>query len=185
MTIIAAVIDRENHRAWMGCDTRSTSDGQVFDVSTKITRVGCALIGTCGNPAGARYLRWMARGEPAPGKGDDHASVAEWVDRLASRWPAWAREQHLADKDDGHVPWWALVATPWGIWHLGAWGEVSEHAGTYAAIGAGQLAALGVLWYLSSTSDQAEHLRVAISAAIAHADGCGGRVVIEMVEAPE
>ena len=182
MTVLAAVIDRQNHAAWMASDSWATSGAMVHSVTSKITRIGAALVGTCGVPSGERFLR---RYDALPAEADHPATVA-WVDDLAGRWRSWARDEHLTDKDSGDPPWWAIVATPQGLWHLGSDGSVVEVADDYTAQGSGAMAALGVLWCSranlcgeKSPGHPFPVLRRAIEAAIDHGDGCGGAVLWE------
>lgn len=185
MTIIAAIIDRPNRRAWMGSDSLATSGPNCSRVVSKITRLGAALVGTCGTPSGDRFLR---RSCGALEEDAGHDGAERWVDAVTMGWRAWARDEHLADKDTGHVPWWATIATPWGLWHIGSDGSVIEIAEDYTAEGSGAGPALGVLWFIADRLGPVqeggdERLRKAIAAAIAHGDGCGGEVRVEMVEA--
>lgn len=183
MTVLVAVIDRTAACAWLGSDTLATSGQNTFLVASKIVRIGAALVGTCGTPSAGRFLRAYTL-LPTDA---DHEATVRWVDDLVGAWRSWARDEHYADKDTGDTPWWAIVATPLGLWSLGSDGSVVEHADDYAAEGSGAGPALGALWGMAVSGGVVgrERVELAVVAAIAHGDGCGGTVRVEMTEYTE
>lgn len=182
MTIIAATIDRTSQVAHMACDTTSVSSGGIIsDCASKITRIGAALIGTSGTPSGDRFLRSGA----FAGLTDDagYEITVTWIDELVGAWRRWAKGEMYGEVRDGDyiLPWWALVATPWGLWQLGSDGAIIEVGSDYAATGSGTAIALGTFacLYRYTDVDPLGAVREACQAAILHAEGCGGSVVTE------
>ncbi len=166
MTCIAAFTDHVGMTA-IGCDT-GMSGAFRSELPTKIFRVGPMRVGLTGPTT---FDRWAAE------------CVAETPEQLADDWSAWARARGHGEVRDGiwSLGACALAVQPRKISEVYACGSVVEPSEGYSAAGSGAEVAIGVLWLARQQQLPAEcAVRCAIEAAIAHANGCHGRVIVEV-----
>ena len=173
MTIIAAYIDRTGHTA-IGCDTMAMGGGHCTYVSSKLHRIGAAVVGCSGSNLWRRFLT-----EDPPAL-DDPADLMEFADG----WTEWATERGHGEQVDGQLyqNGGFLVAFPGRLIEVCADGALHESTLRYAAMGSGQAIAVGALAIASEAWPTARDVLVrAIQAVMLHSPECGGDIIVEDV----
>ena len=176
ITVIAAFVDHDGRSA-IASDTGYSTEVLQEVVAGKIVRVGAALVGLSGTALWARFLRGA---EPVHEPSD--------VELLADAWIAWAkaRGHGSVENRDFLINGRFVVLLRGRIYSVGPDGDVIEHE-RYTAAGAGCDVAMGVLYALSHRHPETPAevaVTLAVEAAMAHAHGCFGRVVLYPGEGP-
>lgn len=167
MTCIAAFTDEYGVTA-IACDTAMTGPYRAT-CPTKIFAVGPMWVGVAGQTTWHRFLRECVAATPG---------------ELADAWNRWARERGHGEVSRG--TWGlqaeALCVAPGVFSEVFPCGSVESPADGYSALGSGAEVAIGVLWFARRHQMRAaDAVRNAVLAAIAHAQGCGGEAVVQLV----
>jgi hypothetical protein len=201
MTIACACIDSTGRTA-IGADRQVDTGSYTRRIDSKLRRWGPWTVASTGSTVWDRFLDAVRDGVPRrarwPGQLDEEP-LPPWdpwsAEAFADAWYQWARARGHGDTSRGHV-WlegsW-LLARHGEIVVVGADGAVCRPAmgdgetrapEAYLAIGSGAAHAMGAMHARYTGMSCTDTVEAGVEAAIAHADGCGGRVEVVECEAP-
>jgi len=196
VSVLVAIV--KDGVAAMASDTL-VSGSITYEAEPKFVRSGRWLVGSVGGAVGGRFLRVYGRAMKATIEEGDDSAMAEMVnamrgggaieavDAFVEAWEEWVEERgrgHTDEQGERVLPASFLVASPAGVWSVCDTGSVTSPARGYMAEGSGAgvaLGALAVLWRGGQVAPEAA-ARIAVEAAMDHAEDCGGSAAVEAVK---
>jgi ATP-dependent protease HslVU (ClpYQ) peptidase subunit len=180
------VVVSNGTRCVMASDSQATNNGAkaMLRGGGKIVRRGPYLMGSCGSMALTDVLHSLAADGAEPREGESLAQFARrfYAPMIAAEVKARGIMRRINDADEW--PGQVIVARGGEFVVLDSQGGVVELARWWHAIGSGAPEARGVLFTMQHSKLIEESALMAVQAACALDDGCGGAAHFEWTDQP-